>query len=221
MKKFQLVKISNDDMEGKYILVESTEVEKVIGFYDDSSTCRIEKELSEKELEDLQNWYVDKLDNEELEDMQVYEFVNEFFEEKNIDNHASDIDEVEEYRDQDVLYLNNGVQQCNLNDYEYEYSYSYWDGSNWKRLWLEEIDEDLSFNEGDISWTSLDNWDGRNWSFGGNACHAEVGKWGEKYLIKDWSQYQGTHTYITILEDREELEDWLKQNGVEETPEGI
>lgn len=220
MKKFQFVKVENNDMEdNKYLLIESELIEKTINFTGDSITCKIDKELTDAELEKLQNWYIEKLDNDELDTI-MYEYINDYFKVNNINNKATDIKEVEEYCKQPVLYLNSGIYQDNLNYYDWQYTYTYWDGHNWKTLWLDDINEDEGYNDGDVAWVSLDEWNGRNHSFGGMASHAEVGKWGEKYLIKEWTQYQGDHTYITILENRECLENWFEERETE-IPEGI
>ena len=154
MKKYQMVNISNDD-NGELLLIESTEVEKVINFYDERSTCKVKDSLSDEGLQKLNDFYSIKKANDELSYHETYEIVNEFFEENDIDDTATNIQDAEEYTNQDILYIHDGkFEQGNLIDYDFCYSYEYWDGSNHKRLWLEDIDEDLSFDENEIEWIS-------------------------------------------------------------------
>jgi len=87
--------------------------------------------------------------------------------------------------------------------------YVYWDGSNWKEKW-----QDPSITETEIVYDetkeeNLDEWDGNNWIYKRRFNHGrkypiiEINgeKVKNKYLIIEWSQYQGSLPKGKIVEE--------------------
>ncbi|MDD5589427.1 MAG: hypothetical protein PHP92_05205 [Candidatus Nanoarchaeia archaeon] len=208
-------------------MIESNDIEKVVQFNNDINTFKLESELNDKDLEIVNHELVSIKNDEEHEmnDCMDYEIVNYVFEKLGIKNEAFDISEIEVvYDDEEVIiaYTGNGnIELDTLDNYDYSYSYQYWDGHNWVRTYIEEIDDDtIDFDDEDVDFISLDEWDGSNWNFKSQASHASVSKLADKWLLKEWSQYQGTETTVTVIETEEELKEWFEENETA-LPEGI
>jgi hypothetical protein len=218
LKKYVLVKELNSDVEW-FVMIESKDIEKVVIFSNDRDNFKLEYWLEGKELERVENELFAIRNNEdhEMNGCLNYEIVNYIFEKIGIENEAFDISEIEIIDNKEeviIAYTGNGsIELDTLDNYNYDYSYQYWNGSNWIRTYIEEIDDyTIDFDDKDVDFISLDEWDGSNWNFRSNAHHASVSKLADKWLIKEWSQYQGTETTVTIMQTKEELEKWFEEN---------
>ena len=106
----------------------------------------------------------------------------------------------------------------NLADFNTVESYQYWDGSNWKREWVEtySISEDITIVPD--SKICLDEWDGRNMVTGGIGQHEYIYKIAtldneevnDKYLLVFSSQWQGVQDTAKIV-DKDDIEAHLKE----------
>lgn len=109
----------------------------------------------------------------------------------------------------------------NLGDYETQKSYEYFDeGSNLKQLWLDESMTETIVEYDDEKGVDLDELDeNTNWYYITKFNHAKkypiLAIDGEpetdKYLIEEWSQYQGSHTTGQIVDA-----DWTVEQEIEE-----
>jgi hypothetical protein len=222
MKENVLVREAyNDDAE--LIMISKDDIEKVVYFGDANNIFKAEREFTEQELASINTRFEIIKENEdnELNELMDYEIVAEIVKDLNIKNEINDISEVEVLGDKDpaIITVDGNLTQCLLSDCSFDYSYEYWDGSNWRRMYLEEIDEDtVSFDK--VEWISLDEFDGNNLCFKSSFNHAKVAKLGDKWLIKKYSDFQGSHEYVTVIESKEELESWFDENEVD-MPEGL
>lgn len=117
-----------------------------------------------------------------------------------------------------LIYFANHHYFGNLADCEATPLYEYHDGSNWKEIWLEGDMSETIVVYNDQKTTSLDRWDGGNWYYHNSFNHGNIyqvikidGEAVEgKYLLEEWSQYQGSVPTGRIIDaaEKEELESW-------------
>ena len=124
-----------------------------------------------------------------------------------------------EYPENILIYFANHHYFGNLQDCEAIPLYEYHDGSNWEEIWRwDDISETIVVYN-DQKGASLDRWDGSNWYYRNNFNHASIypvveidgeAVEGGKYLLKEWSQYQGSIPTGRIIDaaEKEELESW-------------
>jgi hypothetical protein len=220
--------IHSDDND--FIWISKNNLEKVVYFGYTNDIVSIEKELSKEELELVNNeWSIIQADEDHdyLTNL-PYEKLDYIFKKLKMSNEAHDIDDcmVLEYADctYDKVLLtvdwysleDNRITQSYLSDCESQLAFSHWDGHNWHKIDIEDIDEDtIDFDDDEIEWISLDIWDGRNWAFQGNYCHGRIAKYNDIWLFNHWCDYQGQHNWITPIYSKEELEDFFAENGLD------
>jgi hypothetical protein len=223
-KEYVLVKEMYDN-DPEYILAETKEVEKVVEL--DYNFFTLDKELTEKEVELVNNRWIELVNNDELDyyTYDTYEIINNIFEETFIDNKAHPMPDRIEIDDETTIgnIMNGCFEVEKLSDYEdvAVYIFEYNDSHNWVKKYVEDTTDSITFKEGDITWESLDEWDGRNWAFGGDHCHAEIGQLNNQWLIKTWSNYAGTLTYIEVCETIDEVRRWFIDNDWEDKGEKL
>lgn len=108
--------------------------------------------------------------------------------------------------DETTLFDRENVQVWKANELEKTKIYEWWDGSNWRKVFLESHMTETVVEITDKS-VCLDEWDGRNWQTGGTGLHQYVHKVvtidGEEvedmFLLVRTSQWQGSHTTAEIL----------------------
>ena len=218
MKLKELVCVKEEHTDKKeLLLVERNEISRKIWFGDSTDTYLLNKELSDPELEILNNYIKDNPDAD-IEPAGIENILrNELL---ILDAEVNYTDTYEDEEEQPALFFYDGkFEMTNLITYPASWVYTYWDGNNHRNIDLEEPDLSLTWNKNDIEWYSLDKFDGRNHCFNNNpACHCKVGKFKDDYLIWEYSDFQGSNSYITIA-DYNDLCDFCEENEVELPPE--
>jgi hypothetical protein len=199
--------------EANCILLKKEDIKKAVYFGDCNDTFKLKDELSEIEVNIINEIYLLIIDNEYQTNTSSIDIINKIFDLLGLDNECTYVDYYEEINDNEetyILYDNNGLEYCCLSTYDSDYIYTYWDGHNHKTLELNDIDEDnINFNDNDITWVNIETWDGNNWKWQSRFNHARIGKWKNTYLLKEWDQYQGTHTHI---EEISNIDTWIEDN---------
>lgn len=127
------------------------------------------------------------------------------------DSNCSYAEDIEEPLDL-VAWDSYNNEFMNLQDYDTVKVYQHLDeGSNWQDIILTEWDDETLVEVDEDSETSLDIWDGNNWYTGNVFNHQDFYKVITKntlevedmYLLVDYDQYQGSHTWGTLMTEDE------------------
>ena len=206
MKEKLIINIGGYEGDAGY-LIDPDEVENVVSFID-YSVATINTDVSN--IEKLNELI--KQSNTKLED---YEDLEEFLENNGFELEVKQIADVSIQKEQ-LCFDFQEQKFFNLADCETEKSYQYWDGSNYKRIWID--------NETNVKMTDnricLDEWNGNNSITGGTGLHQYVYKAIEvdceevedTYVVVYNSQWQGSHDMAEIM-TIEEVEDHLNGLG--------
>ena len=206
MKERLIINIGSFEGNTGYV-IDHDEVEDVVTFLD-YSVAEIDADV--ENVEKLNKLI--KQSNTKLED---YEDLEEFLTNNSFDCEVEQIADVLVQKEQ-LCYDFQEQRFFDLADCETERAYSYHDGSNYKRIWID--------NETNVKMTEkrvcIDEWDGNNWTTGGTGLHEYVYKAieieGEKvddtYVVVYISQWQGSHDMAEIM-TIEEVEGHLNGLG--------
>jgi hypothetical protein len=215
LKNYIVVTSKQLSDDANCILLTKKDISKAVYFGDCNDTFKLQNELTENEVNIINKIYLIIIDNEYQTNTSSVDIINRIFDLLDLDNECNYVNCYEEIEEEEtfMLYNNNGLEYCCLSTYDSNYVYTYWDGPNHKTLELNDIDEDnINFNDGEIDWIILDTFNGQNWSWQSLNCHGSIGKYKDIYLLKEWDQYAGTHTYISKITN---IESWINENKKE------
>jgi len=202
------VKLTYD--ENGLVLIKKDEIEKISQFARNDG-FKLDYPLSSSQLalinEEFDLW------NENIGS----DDINKFFKTYKIKNCAVDLATYEIIEDRPLLLFCNDREfiQDNLNTLDYEYTFNFWDGSNYKRYFIEDITDDtITWFDGDIKWGCLDYYHNGIWSFQVSGNHAYCGKLDNNWIIKETSKLRSFMTSITVLENDAQLKAWFEEHNI-------
>jgi len=189
VKKMVLWSYADNRLEEKSLLIDPEELVNKIPLNDELAYLFPDLEVSEENQAMLESL---------LEGVDYYE-IEELLDEEGIKYEiAGDSEESKSM----LVYFADSKVIVNLEDCEAYPVYEYWDGSNLREIWFDGnmIDNETEIEYDDEYYEDLDEWDGSNWSYNGRFNHGRKyriltidGEHVEgKYLIHEWSQYQGS-----------------------------
>jgi len=137
--------------------------------------------------------------------------VRMYLEKNEIETYVEVCEEIEEFKDQNIIWFD-GLQwkKDNIENYDWDWYYYFFNGSNWKKLEVAELIEEIP---DDLDWISLDIHDGNNLTYcGSNTLRGSIVTLNHRYYLKESSLYQGSHTDIFIFQEFELIE-WAKNEN--------
>ena len=208
MKEKLIINIGGYEGDAGY-LIDPEEVENVVSFIDYSVAIVNADVCNKEKLNELLK------QSDKIED---YEDLEEFLENNGFEWEVKQIADVSIQKEQ-LCFDFQEQEFFDLENCETERAYSYHDGSNYKRIW---IDNELNIKITE-SRICLDEWNGNDYVTGGTGFHQYVYKGieidGEEvedtedtYVVVYTSQWQGSHDMAEIM-NIEEVEAHLTEIG--------